>query len=63
LTYWDRLKVAASPTAVVIDGMMIVDIIFSFDLVNVLFSPAFALPTFVAAYLLSPYIAKHIKYK
>lgn len=61
--YFDKLRIAAVVTAIVIGVAMISDMFLSFGWVSLLFSPEFVIPTFVVAYLLAPYIGKHITYK
>lgn len=61
--YLDRLKIAAVVTAISIGILMVLDMFFSFDLVNILFDPWFVIPVFVVAYLVAPVIGKYIVYK
>jgi hypothetical protein len=63
MSHWNRLKVAFIVTVICVGVLMLGDMIFAIDLGKFIFSPVFFVPTFVAAYLLAPFIASKIPYK
>lgn len=64
MTHFDRLRMAFVVSVILVGIMMVIDIIFSLDIGEVIFSLAlFFVPTFVVSYLFAPLIGKYIKYK
>ena len=63
MTHWARLKFAFMLTVVAAGILMIADMVFSFHWENVVFAPIVMVPVFVLAYLVAPFLAKHIRHK
>lgn len=62
MSHWDRLKIAFVVTAICLGAAMVGDMVFSFHIENLLFSPELVVPVFVLAYLVAPLVGKYIKF-
>jgi len=58
-----RLKTSFALVTITIGILMVADVVSSLDLAKVMFSPWFAAPAFLAAYLIAPTVTKHIPFK
>ncbi len=63
MSHLERLKMAFVICVIAAGVMMVIDIIFSFDIGGIIFSVEFFVPTFVIAYLFAPLIGKYVQYK
>jgi hypothetical protein len=61
MTHWNRLKFAVLLTVITVGILMVIDMIFNFNIGDVIFSEVFIVPTLTVAYLFAPLIGKYIK--
>ena len=59
----ERLKISAVMTTIAVGIGVVLDIISPLDVSDIIFSPVFVVPVFVASFLLAPAIGKFVKYK
>jgi hypothetical protein len=63
MSRWERIRYSFVASVIAVGVFVVVDIIFSFDIGEIIFSPVFFVPTLVVFYLFAPYISNLIRYK
>jgi len=63
MTQLERLKFAFVSCVIFVLLVSTIDMIFHIDIGGIIFSPVFAIPVLVIAYIVAPLIGKYIKMK
>lgn len=63
MSHWERFRTGFVIAVIACGVMMLVDMLFVFNIGHIIFSPFFFVPVLVSGYLFAPVIGRFIKYK